>query len=99
MLFRSDLLRERLVQRRISLDVTDAVPLPDTEFFVRKAIGWVLREVAPRHPREVSAWLRAHIDTISLVTLREPLRRLPDAAELRDLYDRRGQGRRRNSAG
>lgn len=63
--------------------------LPDTEFFVRKALGWVLREVAPRHPREVSAWLRAHMDTISLVTLREPLRKLPDGDELRRLYDTR----------
>lgn len=63
--------------------------LPDHEFFVRKAIGWVLREVAPHHPREVSAWLREHIGTISLITLREPLRKLPDADELRRLYDTR----------
>ncbi len=63
--------------------------LPDTEFFVRKAIGWVLREVAPRHPREVSAWLREHVDDISLVTLREPLRKLADGDEIRALYDNR----------
>ncbi|MFM2076445.1 MAG: hypothetical protein RJA49_335 [Actinomycetota bacterium] len=63
--------------------------LPDTEFFVRKAIGWVLREVAPHHPREVSAWLRAHLDDISLITLREPLRKLPDGDEIRALYDSR----------
>lgn len=68
--------------------------LPDSEFFVRKAIGWVLREVAPHHPREVSAWLRLHIDEISLVTLREPLRKLADAEEIRALYDAR-----RNSSG
>ncbi len=63
--------------------------LPDTEFFVRKAVGWVLREVAPRHPREVSFWLRAHIDDISLITLREPLRKLADGDEIRVLYDNR----------
>jgi len=63
--------------------------LPDTEFFVRKAIGWVLREVAPHHPREVSAWLRAHVEDISLVTLREPLRKLPDGDEIRALYETR----------
>jgi 3-methyladenine DNA glycosylase AlkD len=68
--------------------------LPDTEFFVRKAIGWVLREVAPRHPREVSAWLREHVDEIGLVTLREPLRKLADGDEIRALYDAR-----RNPAG
>lgn len=68
--------------------------LPETEFFIRKVLGWVLREVAPHHPREVSAWLRAHMDGMNLVTLREPLRKLPDAAELRELYDSR-----RNSPG
>lgn len=68
--------------------------LPETEFFIRKVLGWVLREEAPRHPREVSAWLRAHMADMNLVTLREPLRKLPDAAELRALYDTR-----RNSPG
>ena len=63
--------------------------LPDTEFFVRKAIGWVLREAAPHHPREVSAWLREHIDEVSLITLREPVRKLADGEELRELYDSR----------
>lgn len=68
--------------------------LPDTEFFVRKAVGWVLREAAPRHPREVSTWLRDHVDEISLITLREPLRKLADGDEIRALYDAR-----RNPAG
>jgi 3-methyladenine DNA glycosylase AlkD len=65
------------------------VLLPDTEFFIRKVLGWVLREVSPRYPREVSAWLRAHMVDMNLVTLREPLRKLPDADELRTLYDAR----------
>jgi 3-methyladenine DNA glycosylase AlkD len=68
--------------------------LPEREFFIRKALGWVLREVAARHPARVSAWLRAHMGRLNLVTLREPLRRLPDSAELRALYDAR-----RNSSG
>ena len=68
--------------------------LPDQEFFVRKAVGWVLREVAPRHPREVSVWLREHIDEISLIALREALRKLADGDEIRALYDAR-----RNPAG
>ena len=29
----------------------------DEEFFIRKAIGWVLREVGKRRPDEVIAWL------------------------------------------
>ncbi|MDO8403124.1 MAG: DNA alkylation repair protein [Pseudomonas sp.] len=73
--------------------------LPEREFFIRKVIGWVLRDLARTHPAEVSAWLRANMVGMNLVTLREPLRRLPDAVELRALYDALGQGRRRNSAG
>ena len=73
--------------------------LPEREFFIRKVIGWVLRDLARTHPAEVSAWLRANMAGMNLVTLREPSRRLPDAAEVRALYDARGQGRRRNSAG
>jgi 3-methyladenine DNA glycosylase AlkD len=68
--------------------------LPEKEFFIRKAIGWVAREVAARHPALVSQWLRDNMVAMNLVTLREPLRRLPDAVELRKLYDTR-----RNNAG
>ncbi len=63
--------------------------LPETEFFIRKVIGWVLREVAARHPARVSQWLRDNMTAMNLVTLREPLRRLSDASELRALYDTR----------
>ncbi len=72
--------------------------LPEREFFIRKVIGWVLRDLARSHPAEVSSWLRANMATMNLVTLREPSRRLPDAAELRALYDA-AAGRRRNSSG
>jgi len=65
------------------------VLLPETEFFIRKVLGWVLRELAPRHAHRVSNWLRANMDRMNLITLREPLRKLPDAHELRELYDTR----------
>ena len=70
--------------------------LPEREFFIRKVIGWVLRDLARTHPAEVSAWLRARMAGMNLVTLREPLRRLPDAVQLRSLYDART---RRNQPG
>lgn len=66
-----------------------ATLLPETEFFIRKVIGWVAREVAARHPEEVSQWLRDNMAAMNLITLREPLRRLSDAAEPRALYDTR----------
>lgn len=68
--------------------------LPEKEFFIRKVIGWVAREVAARHPDLVSQWLRENMAAMNLITLREPLRRLPDAEKLRALYDTR-----RKSAG
>jgi 3-methyladenine DNA glycosylase AlkD len=68
--------------------------LPEREFFIRKVLGWVLRELAATHPHDVSDWLFEHMSEMNLVTLREPLRRLPDAVELRACYDAR-----RNSPG
>jgi len=65
--------------------------LPEKEFFIRKVIGWVMRDEAGRQPAAVEAWLRANMAQMNLVTLREPLRRFPPnlAAELRACYDTR----------
>jgi 3-methyladenine DNA glycosylase AlkD len=60
--------------------------LPEREFFIRKVIGWVAREVAARHPAEVSAWLRANMARMNMVTLREPVKYLPDGSELLARY-------------
>jgi 3-methyladenine DNA glycosylase AlkD len=51
--------------------------LAEKEFFVRKAIGWVLRETAKKDPAYVVAWTREHLDLMSGVTFREAVRRLP----------------------
>jgi 3-methyladenine DNA glycosylase AlkD len=64
--------------------------LPEREFFIRKVIGWVAREVAVGHPQEVSAWLRHNMDAMNMVTLREPVKRLDDGPELLALYRSRG---------
>ncbi|MEO8503128.1 MAG: DNA alkylation repair protein [Acidobacteriota bacterium] len=53
------------------------------EFFLRKAIGWVLREVAKRDPRRVERYVEARLDRMSGVTLREALRRLPERSRKR----------------
>lgn len=90
------LLRQDRELDRFFADAT--LLLPETEFFIRKVLGWVLREVAARHPEMVSHWLRDHMAQMNLVTLREPMRRLADADELRALYDMR-QDKRRNNAG
>ena len=51
--------------------------LDEKEFFIRKAIGWVLREVGKRRPDEVAAWLAPRAHRASGVTMREAVRYLP----------------------
>lgn len=52
--------------------------LDEREFFVRKAIGWVLRETGKRRPELVADWLRPRAGRASGVTFREAVRRLPE---------------------
>jgi 3-methyladenine DNA glycosylase AlkD len=53
--------------------------LEEREFFIRKAIGWVLREEGRRRPEVVTAWLLPRASRASGVTLTEALRWLdPD---------------------
>lgn len=53
--------------------------LEEKEFFIRKAIGWVLREVGKKRPAEVVAWLGPRTARASGVTMREAVRYLPAA--------------------
>jgi 3-methyladenine DNA glycosylase AlkD len=56
--------------------------LAEKEFFIRKAIGWVLRETSRRDPAWVARWTEDHIPQISGVAFREAIRHLPaDEAE------------------
>ena len=51
--------------------------LDEREFFIRKAIGWVLRETAKRRPALVFDWLLPRAGRASGVTLREAVKYLP----------------------
>src|ERR1700722_5635381 len=53
--------------------------LAEREFFIRKAIGWVLREISRRDPEWVASWTQDHLPEMSGVTFREAVRRLPPA--------------------
>ena len=59
----------------------------EREFFIRKAIGWVLRDVSKKRPELAFAFLAEHIDRVSGLTLREGSKHLPEAQrrELRRL--------------
>ncbi|MDT0168976.1 DNA alkylation repair protein [Pseudarthrobacter sp. BRE9] len=50
--------------------------LPDREFFIRKAIGWALREYAKTAPGWVEAFVAVHPDAMSPLSRREALRRI-----------------------
>jgi 3-methyladenine DNA glycosylase AlkD len=45
--------------------------LDEREFFIRKAIGWVLREVSKKRPEATYEFLRKHRDRVSGLSLRE----------------------------
>ncbi|MEM7048625.1 MAG: DNA alkylation repair protein [Acidobacteriota bacterium] len=62
--------------------------LEEKEFFLRKAIGWVLREASQKTPDKVAAWVRSRLDRMSGLTFREGTRRLPEEvqAELKAAY-------------
>ena len=51
--------------------------LTETEFFIRKAIGWVLRETGKRQPDLVADWLAPRVQRASGVTMREAVKYLP----------------------
>jgi 3-methyladenine DNA glycosylase AlkD len=67
--------------------------LDEKEFFVRKAIGWVLRETGKRRPDEVYAWLSRRTHRASGVTMREAVKYL-DGARKTELMTAYKEGRR-----
>jgi 3-methyladenine DNA glycosylase AlkD len=53
------------------------VMLAEKEFFIRKAIGWVLRDTSRKRPELVYEWVAPRATRMSGVTLREAVKRLP----------------------
>jgi 3-methyladenine DNA glycosylase AlkD len=55
--------------------------LDESEFFIRKAIGWVLRDTSRRRPELVYEWLLPRAERASGITVREAVKYLsPDQA-------------------
>jgi 3-methyladenine DNA glycosylase AlkD len=65
--------------------------LDEKEFFIRKAIGWVLREAGKQRPDDVVEWLTPRAKRASGVTMREAVKYLPegDGAALMTAHRRR----------
>lgn len=62
--------------------------LEEKEFFIRKAIGWILRDTAKRRPALVADWLAPRAHRASAVTLREAVKPLAPAVRQRLLAAR-----------
>ena len=76
-----------------------AVPmLGEPEFFIRKAIGWVLRTASLARPELVVAFVAEHGGALSGLTFREATRRLPAAAQRKLEAQRRSQAKQRSDA-
>ena len=67
--------------------------LEEKEFFIRKAIGWVLRDTGRRRPDLVAAWLEPRIQQVSGITLREAVKPLPPETAARMLAAYRARPR------
>ena len=67
----------------------------EKEFFIRKAIGWVLRDVSKKRPELAYAFLAEHIGEVSGLTLREGSKYLPEGQkeDLRNLHRARKSAR------
>jgi 3-methyladenine DNA glycosylase AlkD len=46
------------------------------EFFIRKAIGWALRDNAWKNPLAVEAFVESHRDKLSALSMREALKNI-----------------------
>jgi 3-methyladenine DNA glycosylase AlkD len=57
--------------------------LGEREFFIRKAIGWVLREVSKKRPKLTFEFLREHRDEVSGLTMSEGAKYLSPAYRIR----------------
>ena len=53
--------------------------LDEKEFFIRKAIGWILRETGRKRPELVDEFIAPRTHRASGVTLREVIKVLPEA--------------------
>ena len=68
--------------------------LDEREFFIRKAIGWVLRETAKKRPELVYQWLLPRCAVASGVTVREALKYL-SSSQRADILAAYASARRR----
>lgn len=70
--------------------------LSEREFFIRKAIGWLLRSTAKRTPELTYAYAKQHAPKMSGLTFKEATRNLKPA-QISALTQLRAAGRARSA--
>ena len=78
------LARTAILHQLLWRDRTDAARLfafadrraADTDFFIRKALGWALRQYARTNPEAVRAYVESRANRLSPLTRREALKRM-----------------------
>ena len=70
--------------------------LEEKEFFIRKAIGWVLRDQCRRDPEAVRAWLLPRASRAAGLTVREAVKPLPPEIQAEILAAHRAAPRTRS---
>lgn len=76
---RTSIICQRGLRERTDLELLYACiepSLTEREFFLQKAIGWALRDVAWFNPKETLRYVRAHRTELSLLAKREALKNL-----------------------
>jgi 3-methyladenine DNA glycosylase AlkD len=73
--------------------------LEEREFFIRKSIGWILRETGKRQPDVVYAWLLPRATRASGVTVREAVKYLSSAQRAEVLAAYRSAAHRARASG
>lgn len=71
------LFRKGLGDRKLFYSLAEGMVI-DKEFFIRKAIGWVIREISRSDPEAAFAFLMKIRDRASRLTVREGAKRLPE---------------------
>ncbi|MGH9548793.1 MAG: DNA alkylation repair protein, partial [Terriglobales bacterium] len=56
---------------------------PEKEFFIRKAIGWALREYSYHEPQAVIAFVQRHESALSPLSMREATRQLVRSGQIK----------------
>jgi 3-methyladenine DNA glycosylase AlkD len=52
--------------------------LDDDEYFVKKSLGWVLRELGKSRPKTVASFLKKHKEQLNKEQLRKAVKYIPD---------------------